>query len=551
MVKVSIEHCSIISLLLANLDPYFKMKKKKEHPWIKLKKYPHIGFPIEHKDISKLEGYIMDESKIVKHSFLPFLHRTIFQRKFRANSKGILNPSKKRKRNKLDPKAREIFFASHFDSQIYSYYSYLLSEKYKALLKTKSFNKSIVAYRKIEIEGKKGKHKCNIDFALETFQFIKDNQDKKLTVIVADVTKFFDSLDHKILKQKWAEVWDGSKTLPKDHYRVYKSLINMRYVNEDLLFRNYKDRIWVKTKTENNPKTPKNRQKSIKHKRFLKDNNSIAYCEKVDFLKNSLHLISKSKATKGIPQGTALSATLANIYMLDFDQEVQDFIDSDNVKGFYQRYSDDLVIVVPREQQEEAISKLRSLVHDKVNLEIHQNKTKLYHFHKEGSKFMGYEIDETTGIKKTKTLEYLGFEYNGERVLIKTAGYSKFNRSMKRAFKRATSLAINADTTVDKIHKSSLFKRFTYKGAKRRMVFNGKTKTYRYDWGNYLSYVEKANASFNAFNGGNNIKKQSRKSWSRFHELMTNAIDKIEIKKKKKKKNEQTFKHLQNLYKSK
>ena len=511
------------------------MKKKEEHPWIKLKKYPHIGFPLEHKDVAKLEGYITDDTKIAKHSFLPFLHRTIFQRKFRANTIGLRNKSKKRTRVKaIRPKAREIYFASHFDAQIYSYYSYILSKKYKELLKTKSFDKSIVAYRRLEIKGKKNKNKCNIDFALETFQFIKDNQDKELTVIVADVTKFFPSLDHNILKQKWAEVWDGSKTLPKDHYRVYKSLIDMRYVNEDLLFRNYKDRIWVKTKTENNPKKTRVKQKPIKRKQFLKDNKAIAYCEKSEFLKNSLHLISKTTETKGIPQGTALSATLANIYMLDFDQEVQDFIDSDSVKGFYQRYSDDLIIVVPRDKQLEAIRKIRSLVEDRANLEIHADKTKVYHFHQEAGQFKGIEVDEKTGKEKNKTLEYLGFEYDGQRALIKTAGYSKFNRSMKRAFKRATSLTINADTTDDKIHKNSLFKRFTYKGAKRRQIYNGKTKTTRYDWGNYLSYVEKANVSFNEFNGGDNIKKQSRKSWGRFNKLMVKSIKKVENAKSRK-----------------
>ena len=501
-------------------------KKKKEHPWIKLKKYPHIGFPLEGKDIPKLENYIMDEKKIAKHSFLPFLHRTMFQRKFRANSIGLKNEkSKKRTRIKGKPKAREIYFASHFDAQIYAYYSYLLSAKYNDLLKTKSFNKSIVAYRKIEIENKKDKHKCNVDFALETFQFIKSNQDKELTVIVADVTKFFDSLDYKILKQKWAEVWDGSKTLQKDHYRVYKSLIKMRYVNEDLLFRNYKDKIWVKTATKNDPKTPIICQKSINHKRFLKEKNAIAYCDKDEFFENSLDLISKSTKTKGIPQGTALSATLANIYMLDFDQEVQDF--ADNVNGYYQRYSDDLVFIVPREHQNEAITQLRELVADKVNLEIHPDKTKIYHFQEVEGVFKGYEVNEETGERKTKTLEYLGFEYNGQRALIKTAGYSKFNRSMKRSFKRATSLAINAKSTEDKIYKSSLFKRFTYKGSKRRQIYNSKTKRYRYDWGNYLSYVEKANKTFYEFNEGNQIKKQSRKSWSRFNGLMVSSIQEI------------------------
>jgi hypothetical protein len=298
------------------------------------------------------------------------------------------------------------------------------------------------------------------------------------------------------------------------------------------LFRNYKDQIWVKTREENDPKSFDRLQKPIKQKRFLKDNNAIAYCEKTEFLKNSLDLITKSTKTEGIPQGTALSATLANIYMLDFDQEVQDFIDSDSVKGFYQRYSDDLIIVVPRDQQEEAIRRLRSLVDNKVNLEIHPDKTKVYHFQNEDEKFIGFEVDEHTGKKKNKTLEYLGFDYDGQRVLIKTAGYSKFNRSMKRSFKRGTSLAIHAKTTDDKLHKSSLFKRFTYKGSKRRMVLNGKTKTYRYDWGNYLSYVEKANASFKEFNNGDVIKKQSRKSWNRFNKLMKSAEAQIEDSKK-------------------
>lgn len=505
------------------------MKQNEEHPWIKLKKYPHIGFPLKREDIPMLENYITDASKIAKHSFLPFLHRTIFQRKFRAKKDNEKNDkSKKRKREKLKPKAREIFFASHFDAQIYSYYSFLLSKKYNELLKTKNFEKSVVAYRKIEIEGEKGKHKCNVDFAHEAFQFIKDNSQNELSVIVADVTKFFDSLDHKVLKQKWAEVWNNSKTLPDDHYRVYKSLIKMRYVNEDLLFRNYKDKIWVSTKASNDPKTTINKQKPIKHKRFLKDNNAVAFCKKDEFFKNSINLISKTSNTKGIPQGTALSATLANIYMLDFDQEVQDYIDKVDVKGFYQRYSDDLIIVVPRNKQKEAISHLRSLVLNKVKLEIHKDKTKVYHFEEIEGNFRGFEVDEQTNEEKNKNLEYLGFEYDGQKALIKTAGYSKFYRSMKRSFKRATSLAINSKSTDDKIHKNALYKRFTYKGSKRRMIFNGKTKSYRYDWGNYLSYVEKSNIRFREFNGDDCIKKQSRKNWSKFHDLLEESILKIE-----------------------
>lgn len=498
---------------------------KEEHPWIKIKRYPHIGFPLNIYDIPKIEKYITNKDNVTKHSFLPFIHRTIFQRKYRPLEPNIKNlENNKRKREKKKLKAREIYFASHLDAQIYSYYSYLLSEKYNELLKSKSFNNSIVAYRKIEKETKG--NKCNIDFALDTFTFIKQNENIELSVIVADVSKFFDSLDHKILKQKWSQVWGESITLPKDHYNVYKSLINMRYVNEDLLFRKYKNSIWIETKTENDPKTKKKRQKAIKHKVFLKQNNAIAYCEKDDFIKNSLNLISKTTNKKGIPQGTALSATLANIYMLDFDQEVQNYIDS--VQGRYQRYSDDLIIVVPRKEEKLAIKKIRSLVANKVKLEIHPEKTKVYHFQNEKGTFTGYEVDEETNIKKPNSLEYLGFSYDGQVALIKTAGYSKFYRSMKRSFKRATSLAKYAKSTDDKIHKSALYRRFTYKGAGRRLIINKNIKTQKYDWGNYLSYVEKANSTFEIFNGGNQIKNQARKSWGKFHILMKNSIRQIE-----------------------
>lgn len=512
------------------------MEKQKEHPWIKLKKYPHIGLPLKRKDISMLENYITDNSKIANHSFLPFLHRTIFQRKFRANKSDIRNEkSNRRQRVKSKPKVREIYFASHFDAQIYSYYSFLLSKNYNKLLKTKNFDKSVVAYRKMEKEDEKGKHKCNIDFALEAFQFIKDNDHQELSVIVADVTKFFDSLDHKVLKQKWAQVWNNSKTLPDDHYRVYKSLIKMSYVNEDLLFRKYKKRILVSTKLPNDTDSTILRQKNIKHKRFLKDNNAVAFCRKNEFYKNSVNLISKTSNTKGIPQGTALSATLANIYMLDFDEEVQDYIDKDEVKGFYQRYSDDLIIVVPREKQDEAISLLRTLIRNKVKLEIHPDKTKVYHFERANKSFVGYEVDEQTGEKKNKSLEYLGFEFDGQRALIKTAGYSKFYRSMKSSFKRATSLAINSKSSDDTIYKNALYKRFTFKGAKRRQVFSDKSKSYHYDWGNYLSYVEKANKTFKEFNNSDAIRRQSRKNWNYFHDLMNKSLKEIETHKKSRK----------------
>lgn len=503
------------------------MGKTKEHPWIKLKRYPHIGMPYGRKDIPMLEKYITDEKNIERHSFLPFIHRTIFQRRFRAKTDGSINEKSKKRTRFLDKfKAREIYFASHLDAQIYSYYSYLLADRYEDFISDKSFNDSVVAYRKIAIETEPEKNKCNIDFAYDAFQFIKENKDKELSVIIADVTNFFDSLNHKILKRNWARVWNSGTTLPKDHYNVFKSLTRLRYVNEDLLFRTYKDRIWVQTALLFNPKSFTVKQKPVKYKRFLRDNNAIAFCKKSDFIKQNINLISKSAKTKGIPQGTALSATLANIYMLDFDEKLYQKIHA--VEGFYQRYSDDLIIVVPKAEEGAILKDLRHLIEEEAQLEIHPKKTKIHHFQMEGDKFVGYELNEKTRLRKNKSLEYLGFEYDGRKVLIKTAGFSKFNRSMKSSFKRATSLAIYADSTPDKLFKNRLYKRFTHKGAKRRTRREAGKVVRVYDWGNFLTYVSKANDKFRGFNGNDAIKKQSRKTWKRFHILMENSIEKIE-----------------------
>lgn len=510
---------------------FLGMKKEDEHPWIKLKRYPHIGFPLKHTDFSFLESYITNQEKIKSHSFLPFIQRTLFQRRYRAIENGERSEKSKKRKREKKIKPREILFASHFDAQIFSYYSHILTDKYNELLKKKSFNDAVVAYRKIPLHKGSERNKCNVDFALDAFSFIKKNEDQQLTVIVSDITNFFNSLDHKILKRQWIKVWNAkSRSLPKDHYNVFKALTRVRYVNEDVLFQKYKDRIWIKTGSPNEPKNYIHRQKSIKYKRFLKENNAIAYCETKEFYKNGLPLIDCRNDTKGIPQGTALSATLANIYMLDFDQKMQEYIDS--IGGFYQRYSDDIILVFPRNKQKATLAKIKNLIVQEVKLEIHSDKTKVYHFEKENGDFKGVEVDEATNKRKNGTLEYLGFEYNGKRVLLKTAGLSKFYRSMKTTFKKKASLAKYAGSTEEKLYKGSLYKRFTYRGANRRMHHGQKKVTYSYSRSNYQTYIHKANAAFYEFNGNRNlIKRQSRNFWNNFHILM--KYHEREINKKK------------------
>lgn len=494
--------------------------------WFKTKKYPHIGTPITSKDYNWVKDYVENFEKIRLHSFLPLIHKSIVQRKFRAaNSATILNPSKKRPRILGKPKVREIYFATHLDSLILSKYNETLATAYENYIISKEFNESIVAYRKIPILKGSEKNKCNIDFAKTTFEFIKNNNKKKLTAIVADVTSFFDNLNHKILKKQWTKVLNET-TLPQDHYNIFKALTNIKYIEGDQLFESYDKTMMLKKGIPNSSHKTEFVRKKIKCSKFFKEKGATHYCDKKEFLNNNLNLVISKNNTKGIPQGTPISATLANIYMMEFDQEIFELVIS--IGGFYQRYSDDLIIICEQQYEDNIIKLIRHKIATVVDLQIEPNKTKIFRFEEVTGKFTGFEIDEYTKIpNNNKSLEYLGFSYDGQRALIKTAGFSKFYRSMKSTFKKSASLANYSKNPSKSLFKSRLYKRFTHRGAKRRIIYRpskeDKTvyeKTNEYYWGNYLSYINKANDSMKSINGDDFVKRQSRKFWKKFNDLM-------------------------------
>lgn len=507
--------------------------------WFKLKRYPHIGEPLSLKDYKWVKEYVENKKSIKEHSFLPLIHKSIVTRKYRADETNLFRTKKgERKRIIKDPKVRDIYYASHLDSVVFSYYNHLISEEYGKLLATKNFNDSIVAYRKIPMFIGSEKNKCNIDFAKSTFEFIKKNESKKLTAIVADVTAFFDNLDHKILKKQWCNVLN-TNTLPNDHYNVFKALTNLHYVEADQLYNSYKGTTLVERGVPNSSKEKEIKRIGIKSNSYFKEKNTVAYCTKKEFLKNNLNLVVSAHNKIGIPQGSPISATLANVYMLDFDQEVFDKVEA--VGGYYQRYSDDLIIVCEQEHEDEIIKFIRDKVKNLAKLEIHPSKTVVYRFEEIDGVFKGFEIDENSKEHNyNKCLEYLGFSFDGQRVLIKNSGFSKFYRSMKRSFKKSSSLAIYSKNPDENLFKSRLYKRFTHRGAKRKLIYNqSKTdsskyeKTKKYYWGNYLSYINKANDSMRSLNGGKDvIKKQSRKFWNNFYQLMKFHEDKISSAKK-------------------
>jgi hypothetical protein len=502
-------------------------KGKNPKDWFRLKRYPHVGLQLEPKDREWIEPYLKDKNAISTHAFYPFIHRQLKVRKFRRE---ICHDGTRSNLRKPATKEREIYFSNHLDSNVFSYYSELLSSAYEKTISDLKIGTCITAYRKIKLhpEKEKSRNKCNVDFANDVFQFIKLNKGKDLVAITFDIKSFFDNLDHKLLKRNWKRVINSGADLPPDHYNVYRNITKFSYIEEDDLFDHFKNQIIVERK----PKTFK--EIKIRKKNYLRNKRAVAYCSKenIDEIRNS-KLIKANKykdktreelRNKGIPQGSPISATLANIYMIDFDQKANDLLLK--IGGVYQRYSDDMVVICSIEYEEDVIKHFLSSIQD-YNLEIQISKTQVYHFlfDTKTNRHNCFEKNLNTNKLQNNTLfEYLGFQFNGFETLIKNSSVSNYYRKMKRTFARSQFYTFhNKTATQGQVFKARLYKKFTHVGATRRRIYQRHPSrtdvfilSHKYDWGNFITYAKLAERTIT----DNKIGGQLKRHWKKFHELM-------------------------------
>jgi len=515
--------------------------------WLKFKKYPHIGRPLtKKKDGAWVHSYVTNPENIVKHKFVPLLHRTITQRKYRPDENAQKNQSGKRQRSIKPKKQRQIYFSSHLDSIIYSYYNHILTIAYEDFLNDKPYGHVAVAYRKIPLGNGKSGNKCNIEFAFEAFDFIQKNKNRELSIIVADITSFFDNLDHRLLHSQWKRILK-TNNLREDHYAIFKNLVAKKYVNENELFKRFKHKLVVERFKPHDTSEKELKRKHVKKIYNLRHEKVVAFCYTDEFFDEATDLIRVDKPYKntirnnqgkeeirGIPQGTPISATLANVYMLDFDERVYEAASDISKNAYYQRYSDDLIIICDRKDEDYFYDLVRYEVEEKAKLDIQPKKTKIYRYglNKDSEFKGGIVVDGKVNLNKQ--LEYLGFTYDGYKVRVKAAGFSKFYRTMKRSFKRGAHFAKKAHIPSDSLFETRLYKRFTHLGSKRRLKWfpdpgspSGYSRSLQYDWGNFISYLNKANLVMKEINQDDTILRQYRKVWKKFHEVKKQTYQKL------------------------
>jgi len=446
--------------------------------WFKPKKYPHIGLPITVKDRRAVESYVHNTGKIAHHSFLPLIKRV--QRSHRYKQENG--------KYKRSTKEREICYASHFDAQIYSFYAKRLERRYEKYIKEHDYSDCVIAYRSIQCEDRNSS-KCNIDFAKDAFNAIRNMVVRgPQTVLVSDITKFFDSLNHSYLKRAWKEVSDYN-SLPEDEYNIFKNVTQFSYVKIEDLFNLYKDQIICQTKTGI-------RKRRLTQVKYLKEKGAIAFCEKdaLPELRNRgfIHP-NKNKYGHfiGIPQGLPISSVLANIYMWEFDQKLNSYLRQ--IGGYYRRYCDDIIMIFPSSHLQIVERLLQELIRSTA-LEISPDKTKRFSI---AASPKGEIMILKDG--KPSKIEYLGFSFDGKNIRIKDKGMSKYYHKMDKTIRARMFYAIHINNdTGGKLFVRQILRRFTPIGSRKHRIFYRRAGSKAFidsgkvSFGNYWTYVSKS-----------------------------------------------------------
>lgn len=379
------------------------------HPRIKL--YPHFDGSLTHSQAVRL---VSDPAKIIRHKFFPFLQRIQHWTKF---------AKKGTPKEDVESKTRPIRYASRRDSYIFSHYREILSPLYEAALKKRNLERSILAYRRITSESGRG-GKCNIHFANDAFRQIRAFSE--CYVFALDINQFFETLDHNHIKKMWgfligeSRAGIGKKILPEDHYQVFKAVTQYSYIDVKAAYR--------ELGIIGERQIPDGKRKLG----YLvsRKNIPLQLCTPLEFREKLRKLIESNHNQFGIPQGAPISDLLANLYMLHFDERMRSLADS--MGGIYLRYSDDILIILPRLTRR--VDEFLALVDETLRenapgLTIKARKTQIYHF----SRSPGSNDQVSTALHKSKAadgLEYLGFRYDGKQILLRNSSIAGIKRKI-------------------------------------------------------------------------------------------------------------------------
>ncbi len=338
---------------------------------------------------------------ITRHSFSPLIHYVKSEKRYKPRD------------HKTKAKDRSIMFASHRDASILSYYSWLLNRRLEESYAALNIGENVIAYRALG--------KGNYHFASDVYRYAHSNA--PVAILAYDVTKFFDTLDHHLLKTRLRSLL-GVDSLPNDWFKVFRFMTKFRFVRLDDL------------------RAQPNFLQSLQRK----TRDPIATIAEVKEAGLPIH---KNPNGFGIPQGTPISAAFSNLYMLDFDIEMSTSCRS--IGALYRRYSDDILVVCKLEHARNVEIKIEDLLAADA-LRISRDKTEVSEFD-----------PANAALASRRAAQYLGFTFYGDGAVIRPSSLSRQWRKMRRGFRRTRDVAAKAiaQGKASKVYTKKLRKRFT------------------------------------------------------------------------------------------
>ena len=423
------------------------------------KGYTHLD---RKKKFNHYEKLIKDPKWVKTHGFYPFIYFEIEFKKF------VLNTQTRRK--EVKPKVRPIMYAAHVDGYIYTYYSKLVNTLYNEKIQQLNLDSVVTAYR----TNKPGKN--NIHFAFEVFEFI--GQSQNAFIYLGDFSSFFDNLDHQYLKQRLKDVLN-CEMLDEGHYSVFKNTTKYSFVKMSDIEK-------YKGKTK---------------KQMKRD---LVYFNTKDLKFFKACSLKKNKNNYGVPQGSPMSAVYSNVYMVEFDKVMNQYVT--NLHGMYRRYSDDFIIILPMKKEEienskqvEYIKEIERMVCKVPGLKLNSDKSEYYYFNSSGE-------NKLINLRDTKNkLDYLGFTFDGHSVRIREKSLFKY---YTRAYSKAKTVKRNNGNSDQWRIKKKLYRIYTHLGRD-------------YGRGNFITYSERAISVFEKSDYFTcEIKQQVKKHWHKINKLI-------------------------------
>lgn len=345
-----------------------------------------------------INNVLRSSTAVSRHKFLPFIRDDQRVRKFRDKKEYTpLGDMRKHHQRFSTIKNRPIMYAAHRDACIYSMYGQVLHERYENQISKDGIDSAVLAYRRIP-HGDSGSNKSNIDLAQDLHKKIL-NYDH-VGILMADMSHFFDTIDHEKLYARWAALLEVEE-LPVDHIAVFKSLTRYRYV--------FKKEVYAALAI-----TP-DRIKALFKNRIGALTSPKVFNSKV----SKAGLIRQNKSGYGIPQGSPVSGLLANVYMRDFDKHMKEYVDTRG--GYYARYSDDIVVLIDEALLKETYEFMKVLI-KKDKIKINDKKTDAFTFDKSTSKFQnGLNILSIPHpFNQKQHPQYLGFILRDDGMLVRS-----------------------------------------------------------------------------------------------------------------------------------